>query len=219
MNESILYLRPVFLPVLFVLILFPSCQKKQKESGPQHYYIPDAYKSWVYYNPGTYWVYLNEKTGEQDCTYVAESSDTTYSHHGDHDLYEVAWSSLKGNVFTSIYTEAYNDDYVGTSFHLKNHNTDYVRVTYQLLLNPHMTSYFDNELIYDQGISEVFPTEVINGNSFSNVYNIHGAWLNTWGDSLVTDAQLVRNIGIVKLRTYQEGADTTWSLLRWNVVQ
>lgn len=218
------------LPVLlFLLLLASACHKNQDE-----YYIPDEFKNWGCFKPGTYWIYLNDKTGTQDCTWVKEFQTGMHAHGEDPDptyYYEYFDVSLAGPLFTSISTNAQRTskshdwkDMAGMTMTLVNDQMENIWFSSELEANPEFIQRIYREYVFwKTGVFSVYPVEVINDDTFSNVYDIRKEWFSSniysYGDSLSTEAHLVKNIGIVKYRSYKEGIDTTWTLLRWKVVQ
>jgi hypothetical protein len=57
------------IPLLCVLTLVFSCREKP---DPPTYYIPDAYKSYIAFQPGTYWVYEDSVSGVLDSVVVVD---------------------------------------------------------------------------------------------------------------------------------------------------
>lgn len=221
----------VFLLILLVvsmaILVFTGCKKDAEKD----YYIPEAFKPWVIYKPGSYWIYLNEKTGSQDCTYVKSISYGTHVTGGNGSSdpisrYEWATISLKGPLFSLMSIEASSASTVdpvqeNARFLLCpcTSGLENVGFSFVLLVNPVFTLYRYKEVISNSGVKTVYPAETINGNNFTNVYDLRHEWLTKIGDSMVTEAHMAKSVGIVKFRTYKEKFDTTWSLLRWNVVQ
>jgi hypothetical protein len=212
--------------ILITMIFLSSCKKEQTD-----FYIPGDFKAWSCYKTGSYWVYLNEKTGKQDCTWV--KSDTNYIQIGYRDddqdpiqYFEVFQTFLSGDLYTSYYTGASGSDNNGngyTTIQLVPREFEGINYSPGQLQNPKFSRNVYRETIENYGVAAVYQEETVNSNSFSNVYDIRHEWfsqnLHNYGDSLIACIHLVKNIGIIKLRKYKEGADTTWSLLRWKVVQ
>jgi hypothetical protein len=217
--------------LLLCTICFCGCKKDtSNDSSTEHtYYISGAFKPWVIYKPGSYWIYLNEKTGEQDSTFVKSISSGIQATDGyksspteDHEWVSM---SLSGKLFSSFFVEATSayPDLVSDNANLtitpSSPGIGVVSFSYYLLEYPGFDIYRSQEEIYNIGVKQVYPTETINGNSFNNVYNLCHEWLTSIGDSLVTEAHLVKDVGIIKFRIYREPYDTTWSLLRYKVIQ
>jgi len=210
-----------FLTFVAMTLLLSSCKKKEQTN----FYISVEYKGWSCYKTGSYWVYLNEKTGTQDCTWVKTDTNYIQIHHGDEEdpvrYYEIFRTEVSGDLYTGYYTEASGDEY--TSVNLVPTYLKDISFSLSLLQNPNFRHTIYHETIENAGVADVYQEETVNGHSFSNVYDIRHEWfsqyLNSLGDSLIASIHLVKNIGIIKLRKYKEGADTTWSLLRWKVVQ
>jgi hypothetical protein len=221
----------VFLLILLVvsitILIFPGCKK----TAELHYFIPEGFKPWVIYKPGSYWIYLNEKTGSQDCTYVKSISYGVHITGGNGSSdpisrYEWATVSLKGPLFSMMSIDASSASTVDPvqenayfSLHPCTQGLEKVGFSYVLLVNPVFTLYRYKEIISNSGVKTVYPAEIINGNNFTNVYDLRHEWLTSIGDSMVTEAHMAKSVGIIKFRTYKEKLDTTWSLLRWKVVQ
>jgi len=206
--------------LLLLMLLFAGCQKEKE----YYYNVPDGFKAYAYFKPGSYWIYLNEKTGKADCTYVASFYPGTHvsGDNGTSDpkvTREYTSIKLAGKLLSGITVEAQSGDDATMDVNQVNPYAGDIRVSYSLLLNPHMTPTNYEEELWNYGISAVYPEVTVNGNSFSGVYNLHEDGLTYLGDSIAYDVQLVKNIGFIKFRFYKEQADTTWSLVRWNIVQ
>jgi hypothetical protein len=213
----------LFLPLL---IVFQGCTKHD----PEYYYIPDEFKQWVVYQPGTYWIYLNEKTGIQDCTYVTSVYTGQYvkGGNGSSDTerhFEVITSSCSGPLIKSMSSVAamersiVTSDRATLSIPLNSTGMEDISFSYGLLLHPQFIEYRRYEAIANYGVKQVYPRDTIHGKIFTNVYDLRHEWINYMGDSLVTEAHFAKNTGIIKLRTYREKFDTTWSLVRYKIVQ
>jgi len=196
------------------------CTKESEQS----YYIQETFKPWSIYKPGSYWIYLNEKTGAQDCTWVsAISRQMSYEGgNGSSDPVihrEYIMMDLSGKLFNAITVNGQGSDESLMEISPCVRYFDAIGFSNQMMLNPSFRHYFEVHQIYNLGVKTVYPSETIHGNTFTNVYDLRHEWLNYTGDSLVTEAHLVKNTGIVLYRTYRESKDTTWSLLRWKVIQ
>ena len=209
-----------FIWITALLSLMQSCKK----GDPEYYNIPNDFKQWVVYQPGTYWIYLNEKTGVQDCTFVT-SSDIWHHVTGDpgsSDIerhYEVNTTNCSGSLFRYMEATAGSTNTI-LSIPLVRPGSIDIAFSYALLLNPQFinnSNYVDE--LSREGVKQVYPLENINGKEFTNVYDLRHEWINYKGDSLVTEAHFAKNTGIIKLRIYEEKFDTTWSLIRYNIVQ
>jgi hypothetical protein len=220
-KKSIFFL--LLLPILYYL---QGCTKHD----PEYYKIPDDFKQWVVYQPGTYWIYLNEQTGAQDCTYVTEvyTSQHVTGGNGSSDIerhYEVINCKCSGSLFAYMSTCAEMEssiaisDRARLSIPLYSPRMDDISFSYGLLLYPQFIKYRRYEEISNYGVKQVYPQENINGNNFVNVYDLCHEWIDYNGDSLATEAHFAKSTGIIKLRTYKEKFDTTWSLIRYKIVQ
>ena len=208
---------PTFLTgirILVIILVSASCSKKVNT-----YNIPDDFQSWCRYKVGTYWIYRNEKTLLTDCTYVKIFSVETHNQEGDNykviAYYDVESSDISGSFLSSFRTEAHSGDYASMSINLKYGDIEF---STDLVTNPHYTkAWYEGQS--SGGVVPVFPKEEINGNSFSNVY-LCRTESQTWeGDSVIVDGHLVRTIGLVEYKHRVDKVDTTWTLVRWHVIQ
>jgi hypothetical protein len=69
------------------------------------------------------------------------------------------------------------------------------------------------------GVVAIYPTEVLNGNTFNSVYHCRVESQMLDGDSVIIDGHLVENIGLVEFKKRVDQVDTTWTLVRWHVIQ
>jgi hypothetical protein len=206
--------------ILLVGFMLDSCKKQ-----PPEYYITPDFKNWSCYKKGSYWIYLNEISGVQDCTWV--TWDTNYvryyggGYEYDHRYNEYFETEVSSNLFDGFYTVAGRQDYTTINFYPSWFGK--ISYSYDMILDPVFYHRLYRNTIENIGIAGILPEEIIHGNTFYNVYDFRHEWISErlpqYGDSMVLSMHLVKNIGIVKLRKYQEGNDTTWSLLRWKVYQ
>jgi|WetSurMetagenome_2_1015567.scaffolds.fasta_scaffold09970_3 hypothetical protein len=219
-NKSVFFL--LALTILFLL----GCTK----NDPEYYYIPEDFKQWVVYQPGTYWIYLNEQTGVVDCTYVTgvRNYQEVTGGNGSQETerhYEVITCDCSGSLYAKLSTRAQSEssrpinDRAILSIPICSPNMDDASFSYGLLLNPQFIKERRFEEISNYGVKQVYPQEDILGNQFINVYDLRHEWIDYNGDSLVTEAHFAKSTGIIKLRIYKEKFDTTWSLIRYKIVQ
>jgi len=216
----------LFLLILPFFCVFEGCTK----NDPEYYTIPEDFKQWVVYQPGTYWIYLNEKTGVQDCTFVTlvSAGQQVTGGNGSSDTerhFEEITSHCSGPLFKYMVAEAEMESSSSTSslaslsIPLSSPGMEEISFSYGLMLNPRFIEYRRYETISNYGVKQVYPQESIYGTNFTNVYDLRHEWIDYKGDSLVTEAHFAKNTGIIKLRIYNEKFDTTWSLVRYKIVQ
>jgi len=174
--------------IAFFLIL-TGCNKRERN----YIYIPQLYKDVALFQKNSYWVYLNEKTLQVDCTYVK----TDPAFHFDSDeltSHEVIIVPFDGNLF--IQDDLFDDAVILSS-----------------KIQPHFS------IIIIQIDVEKLDSLYINKYVYHNVYHTHQSSLTAQSDSIILDTYVVPHIGIIKISKNIAGKDTTISLLRWNVKQ
>jgi len=200
--------------VAIALLGVISCQKK-----PDHWNIPDEFQSWCRYREGTYWIYRNEKTQQIDCTYVTAFTVFSFAHSQDPIDYYLDWerSDIKGAFLSQIFTDSQGKDVAGMTIYGK---SDYGSLYFStgLVANPEYEK-APRPGQESHGVVAIYPTEEANGNTFTNVYHCRTEDLTTVGDSVIVDGHLVENIGLVIYKKRIDKLDTTWTLVRWHVIQ
>jgi len=201
-------IRP-FIYCLLFLVLVSSCKKK----GTSIYYIDNSFKEWVLFQKGSYWVYLNEKRQVQDSTYINMQPRYGFTPPESENLdcyeqiyYDVSNSFLRsvsinrdpGDSYVSLWV-FYPDDATFTS------------------LNSSITDGTWSESSNNFELVEKIDTMLLNNNRFINV--IHTRSASTYYDNLQNDYYYAKNIGLVKFSIKTNAFDSTWSLLRWHVIQ
>ena len=184
-----------------------------------HWNIPDEFQSWCRYREGTYWIYRNEKTQQNDCTYVTGYSLNSLPHSQDPTDYYIDWerSEITGAFLTGIYGYTPGKDVAGMTIY-GNTNARSLYFSLAQVTNPEFIKAVRTGQ-EGMGVVAVYPTEKVNGNSFTNVYNCVTEYVSSAGDSVITSGHLVKNTGLVKYIKHRANWDTTWTLLRWHVVQ
>jgi len=202
--------------IAIVLLGFTSCNKTV-----DHWNIPDEFQSWCRFRSGSFWIYRNEKTRQIDCTYVTNYTSGTSPYEGDEYkvIYYWDWeeSDITGSFLTGIRTESASRDFASMALSGK-YEMGPINFSTGLWANPkyQKASYTGAS---SQGVIAVYPTEEVNGNSFTKVYHCR-IESQTWdGDSVIVDGHLVKNIGLVEYKKRIDQVDTTWTLVRWHVIQ
>lgn len=202
--------------IALILLGFISCDKK-----PDYWNIPDEFQSWCRYREGSYWIYRNEKTLQVDCTYVTRYTTGKYQHEGDGykvlDYDDWESSDITGSFLSGITAGSGSKNFATMSLSGK-FLAPSINFSTELWTNPkYQEAWYTGA--NSSGVVAVYPTEEVNGNSFTNVYHCR-IESQTWdGDSVIVDGHLVKSIGLVKYKKRIDHADTTWTLLRWHVNQ
>lgn len=66
--------------------------------------INNEFKSWIFYKPGSYWIYLNNQTGKKDSIYITNFENKVNYHEGPYSGYvsyywEYANIEFSGNIY------------------------------------------------------------------------------------------------------------------------
>jgi len=202
----------VFLYTIFccTIILIGSCKKKET---PQYFNIDKSFKDWSLFQKGSYWVFLNEISLQMDSSYVTTDPrigylppDPDVINHYEQIYYELTNSFIK---YVEINKNSSESD---MSF-----STDYADNTVFAALFSGYTdgSWFGSA--YSCSFVEKIDTMIVNTNKFRDV--IHTRVIDSYYNNLQFDYYFVKNVGWVKYSIKTSTMDSTWSLLRYHVVQ
>jgi hypothetical protein len=199
----------VYPTIIFLFLLsFFGCKKS---SSSIEEVIPDEIKQWYLYQTGSYWIYKNEQTLQNDSTYIKQAPSFRQEYfyrddgsiHGIEDHIDVSYSSkfLKSsdiapedvdvNTFIEGIIEFNSNMILGQKYQIDG-IFEYVR-------------HFDSLSIDNQYFHDVRQTR------FSTVLNN--------SDTLTHTFYVARHVGLIRLIQTRSGVDTTWSLVRWHAVQ
>jgi hypothetical protein len=202
-------IRP-FIYCLLFLVLVSNCKKK----GTTTYYIDNSFKEWVLFQKGSYWVYLNEKRQVQDSTYIIMQPRYGFTpppsenlDHYEQIYYDVSNSFLKS---VAINREP-GDSYVSLEFFYPDDGAGFTGLNSSITDGTWSGSSNSFKLI------EKIDTIFLNSSRFTNV--IHTRSTSTYYDNLQNDYYFAKNIGLVKFAIKTNTFDSTWSLMRWHVIQ
>ena len=205
----------MFIIFFFLSLGFIGCKKKIET---KYVMVPDEFKAWTVYQKNSYWIYLNENTNQADSTFV---TSCRHSLNTDNDPYIHLYTEQYYVDFSSIFLNYFcitagDGPYTGQSIY------EYHALGEGLIMGWLENPLFQSAIPDPAHISkvvEVIPSLVLNNNTYANVYNILWAEQNPSGDSVIENYYLAKNIGLIKFRTRIGNADTTWSLLRYHIIQ
>lgn len=209
--------------VLLALLSFAGC-KKDKEPDPGPLYIPQEVKDYVFFQPGTYWVYIDSISGRVDSVAVYETThgfDTLTIGKNPKRAYEIfvvkAHSFMDGwdYYFEVNTTYSANDNTLFDIFEEKLKPTDYAGRTILFLYKP----IIGKDLPY---INSHLKVEDIYSNYYYNNQQYHDV-IKIWHDLSIVEVSnhvtnfIAKNVGLIR----KEYADSNqvWILARSNIIQ
>ena len=192
--------------IALILFFLAGCKKKERV----HYTIADDVKQYGLFQKGSYWIYLNESTNQIDCTYVSQPPVFyTENLEGPEDEPLIDNIFVYGPIFSKLWLTG-NYLFLENGFSIWAVFLSDVKVGNNRIIG---SSKYQCLKMYD--------TLSINGIKFFQVLHTKYAALLLEGsiDSVINQFFIVPKIGIVKMRKACDQSDTTWSLLRYHVVQ
>jgi hypothetical protein len=193
------------LPLLIILIsIAGGCTNKDKVQNDE---ISDNLRQWYLFQKGSFWIYRNETTQQIDCTYIDKDPEVTQR-----------WV---GTTLVDDISINFNSTFLG-----------------DLGINPYCVSIYYKHDFYPvfypsvgegkemTGIStnfeyiKLYDSLNINNHIYTDVRDTRfSVRLEFSVDSVSSRYFYARYIGLIKYTNSKSGIDTTWSLLRWNIVQ
>ena len=194
-------------------IIMTNCKKE-----PGVYYIDQEFKEWALFKEGSYWIYINEKNATSDSTYIQVPpvemflpTDPGEIHHeaifieytstfiSKSEIQALQPANPTGNLTTSMV--GIRDNY-----------------SYNYCLSDAMVKTTLQDQIFNCKVIERYDTIILNANRFHNVIQTQDSETVN-GDYCIKNYFFAKNIGLLKYSIRTSTFDSTWSLLRWNVIQ
>jgi len=190
---------------------------------PEHvpgplYSIPDEFKAWTMFNPGSYWLYLNEKTQEIDCTSVKHGPYYKEELCYNCPVVQYMWYYTKSSFLMKFDAVGGKDG--NATLTLTTNKGEGLALTQRTINAPE-----DSDSTYYGCYTYRFiaktDTFSLNGNQFNNVYHTRLEWTGCYAqtDHMTYDFFWARGIGLISLKKTYDNQDTTWSLVRWKAIQ
>jgi len=199
---------PIFIVVL-ILFFSAGCKKKERV----HYTIADDVKQYGLFQKDSYWIYLNETTQTYDCTFVNQTP-VFYTENlkgpEDEPLIDNIRIYLSGKHIEQI---SLAGNYLMEDFSPFSLNPMFISG-----VNLHKSRLFGSSIY--TFVSE-FDSLQIEGRTYYQVIQTREDMPdgNTISDSINQNFFLAKNIGLIQIKREYPHTDTTWSLLRYHVVQ
>jgi hypothetical protein len=208
-------MHPILVISLFMVLLM-SCKKEVEPNpiilqDPGYLLSPECIK-WTMFRPGSYWVYLNEKTQSSDCTYYKHG--LYYNKENFYNgIHEYNWFFVNSNMFIK-FDLAGGDNGNVLTVGLPEFQ-DLIALTQKSLVDSVTCDSVPG--IYTYTLVEKLPFFTLNGNSYTNVVHTKSRLQNS--DKYSYDFYWAKNIGIIYFKKNHDLHDTAWSLTRWHVNQ
>ena len=188
-----------------MIIFIIGCKKDR-----QHYYISPLVKDIGFYQSQSYWLFKNEVSQKIDCTYVNKDPNIYTEGTGENTeepLIDKIIIEFKSNIYSSSSLEG--QQIIG----FMTPQVACIAFNGQATLGQKST--------YPYLYVEKFDSLTINGKTFHPVYHTKYSILmnDTQLDTLTYDFFLSPHVGPVKIKIKHGISDTTYSLLKYNVIQ
>jgi hypothetical protein len=188
------------------LVLGAGCNKKEET----RYYVPEYLKQYALFKEGSYWIYKNEITGDNDSNYITIPPLVKYTQYYSYDpICQTCETKYEGNPLRGSFLTNNDCDF---SFSITGG---------YCLLNRSFNAGFVFKLDQYDTYKElmIFDSLQINGNNYRDVLNTQYIYTTNNNDSTILTFYLVKGIGLVKFNQRINDKDTTWSLIRCNAKQ
>jgi hypothetical protein len=186
-----------------------SCKKKD-----QNYYVQNSFKEWTLFKKGSYWVYLNETSNKPDSCFVIENAIDRMNSD------EYGGTLNQGGIYYEIIS--YNIFNVALFELIARDNDSYLLCEgfagHDFINSYRVTSNLSQEVNVNCVVKKRYDTLVINNNKFVDVIQTQDSestLINNHFYYSISNYFFAKNIGLIKFAN----KDSTWSLVRWHVLQ
>ena len=204
------------LVISFFLLLLISCKKGEDPNpvivqNPNYLLSPEC-KQWTMFQPGSYWVYRNEKTQSADCTFYKHGLYYNKENYYN-GFHEYNWYFVSSKMFIQ-FSLAGGENGNALTVRLPKFQ-EMIALTQKSLLDSVVCDSVPG--IYTYTLVEKLLIYRLNGNKYTNVIHTRCRLQNS--DKYAYDFYWAKNIGIIYFKKKYDLQDTAWSLTRWHVNQ
>jgi hypothetical protein len=202
----------ILVPGILIIfcMLFPAACKKSSE--PFYSVIPADIRENFLFQKGSYWIYQNNLSGRVDSVRIEKDpefgKETIYNDDGTVAGYDdrAAFNYVGSIIHScSIMTSTV---YVSTT-------VSYPSIDYFTSMVPGRSYPYNGIVSYVQHLDSL----KINDRTYYDIKHLMHSVVFTNGDSAIVNALFSRHTGMIQLTSGLNGHDTTWSLLRYHVIQ
>ncbi|MCX6248790.1 MAG: hypothetical protein NTW10_13780 [Bacteroidetes bacterium] len=169
-----------------------------------YYPIQDPFRQWTDFKKGSYWIFLNEVTYKSDSNFIEYTPEDYYypSEKGEihheillYDIWNLGRITVRGELDNSFL--------MVSGFHVAG-----------IYLDFKSTINISDDITNFCKVKERLDSMTINGNVIHDVIHTRDTMAN-----IFKDFYFAKNVGIIKCSIKSTDMDTTWSLMRWHVIQ
>jgi hypothetical protein len=193
-------------------LILPGCTKKRSTT----FYIPEQIKEYSVFQVGSYWIFKNEITGIDDSIYILYQP-----RHGYWNI-----SGMEGGAIWEFYNVVYGGSlfqeamvYPSEYDMIFKHGIISEESCPCLMSASFHPGFTDANIPYLFKNLEYFDSLGINNNIFYQVLHTQWKCTHSQGDTTIVDYLIAKSAGIIKLSQHDNKHDTTWTLLRYHILQ
>jgi len=220
----------VFAVVIICMVLY-SCDQSKKNTP-----LDANLKAAFNYQKGTYWIYKDSISGNEDSFFVTDNIPTTFSSSGsiflDGIQILISEYSISDGTANTIFSWQFL--YESNRFGLKQENS---KNDYQIILSPLINYPFSDSFRYcagcdivntdtNQQLLNVYDLYTVKGNSYNNVAEVYHSGIPIGvmpaSNTFYNDWYYVSpGVGIIKMRLNHplDSLYRVWEIERWNIVR
>jgi len=224
------YIKYCFLFIGLITFLFLACKKDKAEGQPPctgcpTYYTADV-KKWLYFQPGTYWIYEEQTSGDIDCVYVTSNTyddgnpQSAYFRCETYSTYHAYYFNyLSNNPFTDgCYPSFLGEKRCVVVLRDKTKPGDFIGETPCFLFRPQIGDfiYAWNSTGNVVSVDNFLDSVTVGDSVYYNVPVIKET-VNITEDLQKTKFYFCENKGIIKKELID--SSQTWNLIRYRIIQ
>jgi len=188
------------------------CETNECTNGNTPYRISKVEKDYFYFKTGSWWVYENELSQEQDSMYVTESNIERIMGDEACDCEESLFIRCGTSLDDSLFFNTISSGSKYLYFTRKNLGSSFIELTFRFqVLNDSALSLTNQH----NAIISYLPSYKVLNEEFKNVYR---CFYNRALTDFYSDSYFASGIGLIRF-TYKDGDGTYWNLIRYHVIQ
>jgi hypothetical protein len=194
--------------LLFSSFFLTDCTKKTSQTTE---YIPAELKDYALFQPGSYWIYLNEVSGDSDSSFISKKPEFNY--------YIPSEVSTIITELCSVYYEgpflAKTD--LSPSSYVLYFPGDIFEAIKPISFSPGQSFNLDGATTLKY--LPLVDSMKIADNTFYNVFITQWQYISSQHDTTTNTCYFVKKVGLIKFRHKEAASDSTWYVIRFHAVQ
>jgi hypothetical protein len=228
----------IYLSLTLLIIVFLGTKCRKDNTPPPTYYLPQEVKDYMYFQPGTYWVYKDSASGVLDSIIVTEANSEMFTDMFDPPANKISHIEERFTIKTYSFLDDYEYDYIAFA-RGNNCSTDYCAYVRREKIIPNNTDVpYTYALFYPftigytptaaspsvQSLSAKYDSLLVEGKYYKDVIEYYET-KNSTETNQPTYFYIAKNYGVIRKKIWVYNGSLgfwewrTWELLRSNIIK